>query len=55
MGRVQLVSIARLRYRPHTRMTAAWFADFNAKAEAFRQWYKQLESRAANSRKEGGR
>jgi hypothetical protein len=37
MGRVQLVSIARLRYRPHTRMTAAWFADFNAKAEAFRR------------------
>jgi hypothetical protein len=33
IGNVQMIGIARLRYRPHTRMTAAWWADLNANAE----------------------
>jgi hypothetical protein len=33
MADVQLVGIARLRYRPHTRMTAAWWAELNEQAE----------------------
>jgi hypothetical protein len=33
VAEVQLVGIARLRYRPRTRMTAAWWADLQAKGE----------------------
>src|SRR5262249_27943975 len=33
IANVQMIGIARLRYRPHTRVTAAWWADLNANAE----------------------
>jgi hypothetical protein len=33
IANVQIVGIARLRYRPHTRMTGAWWADLSANAE----------------------
>jgi hypothetical protein len=33
IANVQMVGIARLRYHPHTRMTAAWWAELNVNAE----------------------
>jgi hypothetical protein len=39
---VQLVGIARLRYRPKTRKTAAWWADLQAKGESFLRRYEAL-------------
>jgi hypothetical protein len=42
IANVQVVGIARLRYRPHTRMTAGWWADLNANAEKHLARYVQL-------------
>ena len=39
---VQMVGIARLRYRPKTRKTAAWWADLQAKGEGFLRRYEAL-------------
>jgi hypothetical protein len=45
IGNVQLIGIARLRYRPHTRMTAAWWADLNANAEKHLARYAEIAAR----------
>ena len=42
IANVQMVGIARLRYRPRTRKTAAWWADLQAKGEHFLLRYEQL-------------
>jgi hypothetical protein len=41
----QVVGIARLRYRPHTKMTAAWWADLNANAEKHLARYAEIATR----------
>jgi hypothetical protein len=45
---VQMIGIARLRYRPHTRMTAAWWAELNANAQ--RHLARYLELAGKNTR-----
>jgi hypothetical protein len=40
IAEVQLVGVARLRYRPRTRMTAAWWADLQAKGERHLACYR---------------
>lgn len=47
MANVQLISVARLRYRPHTKLTAAWWAETNTVCEAHISEYEALESRAS--------
>jgi hypothetical protein len=42
IANVQMVGIARLRYRPKTRKTAAWWADLQAKGEGFLRRYEVL-------------
>jgi hypothetical protein len=47
VANVQLVGIARLRYRPRTRLTAAWWAEFRAQGERHLTRYGELaEARA---------
>jgi hypothetical protein len=45
IGNVQMIGIARLRYRPHTRMTGAWWADLNTNAEKHLARYAQIAAR----------
>jgi hypothetical protein len=45
---VQMIGIARLRYRPHTRMTAAWWADLNANAQRHLARYSELVAKNTN-------
>jgi hypothetical protein len=33
---VQMIGVARLRYRPHTKLTAAWWKDLHTKGEKYR-------------------
>jgi hypothetical protein len=42
MINVQMVGIARLRYRPQTKMTGAWWADLESKCAAFTEKYEQI-------------
>jgi hypothetical protein len=42
IANVQMIGVARLRYRPHTRITAAWWADLSAKGERFIARYAAL-------------
>jgi hypothetical protein len=42
MANVQMIGIARLRYRPKTRKTAAWWADLQTKGEGFLWKYETL-------------
>ncbi len=39
-----VIGIARLRYRPHTRMTAAWFAKSKQQSEAWQAAYRKIKS-----------
>ena len=39
---VQLTSIARLHYRPHTTLTAAWWVDHRARCQGFTERYAEL-------------
>src|SRR4051812_34122750 len=51
VANVQLIGIARLRYRPRTRKTAAWWADLQAKGERHLNHYLKLteaKARAVN-------
>jgi hypothetical protein len=45
IANVQMVGIARLRYRPRTRMTAAWWADLNANTEKHLARYAEIAAR----------
>jgi hypothetical protein len=42
IANVQMIGIARLRYRPKTRKTAAWWADRQVKGEGFLRRYEAL-------------
>ena len=42
---IQVIGIARLRYRPHTKMTSAWWADLNANAEKHLVRYAEIAAR----------
>jgi hypothetical protein len=46
MTNVTMVDVARLRYRPRTRRTAAWFADLSAKADRFIAHYETRRRQA---------
>jgi hypothetical protein len=48
IANVQMVGISRLRYRPQTRMTAAWWADLAEKGERFVASYEELASKEAS-------
>jgi hypothetical protein len=43
---VAMVGVARLRYRPHTSKTAAWWAELQAKADGFLRGYREMEATA---------
>jgi hypothetical protein len=40
-----MIGIARLRYRPHTKLTAAWWKDLHAKGEKYLARYEALAKR----------
>jgi hypothetical protein len=42
IDKVEMIGIARLRYRPHTKLTAAWWADLHSKGERYCQGYSEL-------------
>ena len=42
IGEVQLIGLMRLRYRPHTRLTAAWWAEHHAVCQEFIDRYETL-------------
>jgi hypothetical protein len=42
IDKVQLIGLMRLRYRPHTRLTAAWWAEHHAVCQEFIDRYKTL-------------
>ena len=44
LANVQMIGIARLRYRPHTKLTAAWWKDLNTKGESYLAQYQALAS-----------
>lgn len=43
---VQLIGVARLRYRPHTRRTAAWYGELQQNAGGYIEIYRQLAEQA---------
>lgn len=50
IANVRMIGIARLRYRPKTKLTAAWFADQEFKGDGYIQKYEEIyASRKANS------
>ena len=42
---VQLFGMARLRYRPHTKLTAAWWHDLTTRGDEFQRAYRTLAER----------
>jgi hypothetical protein len=42
LANVQMIGIARLRYRPHTKVTAAWWNDLHTKGERYLAQYEAL-------------
>jgi hypothetical protein len=56
LANVRLVGIARLRYRPHTKATAAWFAkkqDWDAWQERYCELAEQAKAGAADPQRQG--
>jgi len=47
---LQLVGIARLHYRPHTKRTTSWWKELQTKIPAHIEQYKQLEANAEGER-----
>lgn len=45
IAEVTMFGIVRLRYRPHTRMTAAWWADYNDRCAKFTEAYDAISGR----------
>lgn len=50
LGDVQMVGVARLRYRPHTRRTRDWWGDLNENAEKWMSHYQDLRLKAESSK-----
>jgi hypothetical protein len=46
LSNVQMIGIARLRYRPHTKLTAAWWKHLHAKGEKYLAQYQALAKRS---------
>jgi hypothetical protein len=46
---LQMVGIARLRYRPHTRRTSAWIAQLQRHGAIWIESYRQIEAQATSS------
>ena len=42
IANVQMIGIARLRYRPQTQLTSAWWAELHKKCESYLQKYQKL-------------
>jgi hypothetical protein len=45
LANVKMIGIARLRYRPHTKLTAAWWHDLHTKGERYLAQYEALAKR----------
>jgi hypothetical protein len=45
IANVQMIGIARLRYRPRTKLTSAWWADLNCNAEKHLAHYAEIAAR----------
>jgi hypothetical protein len=54
IDKLAVIGIARLKYRPQTRMTAAWFAKSKQQAEAFMPIYQEIVRNAVASSVETG-
>jgi hypothetical protein len=54
MDKVAVIGIARLKYRPRTKMTAAWFAKSRAQADTYMPIYQEIASDALMSRTSAG-
>jgi hypothetical protein len=50
---VQLFGMARLRYRPQTQLTAAWWHDLMTRGEEFRRGYTTLAERVRRQQYQG--
>lgn len=46
MGEVTMIGLMRLRYRPHTRMTSAWWADYSVRCAQFTAAYRGIRAKA---------
>jgi hypothetical protein len=46
---VQMIGIARLHYRPHTRRTAAWFAELHQSARKYIERYREFAAKAEDA------
>lgn len=49
MPNVQMIGVARLRYRPHTRRTAAWYANLQQFGSRWIEKYQDITARARTS------
>ena len=49
LASVAIVGVARLRYRPRTTMTAAWYGKAKGDAEKWEQIYAEIVSRGGRS------
>jgi hypothetical protein len=47
---VQMIGVARLTYRPHTRRTGDWFRELNESASGWIRRYQELHERATKSK-----
>ena len=54
IDQLAVIGIARLKYRPQTKMTAAWFARSKEQAEAFMSIYNEITHNAVASESETG-
>ena len=45
----QMIGVARLTYRPHTRRTAAWFADLQQTAQGWIDLFSELAAKAVKA------
>jgi hypothetical protein len=45
LANVKMIGIARLRYRPHTKLTAAWWHDLHTRGEKYLARYEALAKR----------
>ena len=45
LANVQMIGVARLRYRPHTKLTAAWWHDLQMNGEKYLAQYEALAKR----------
>jgi hypothetical protein len=49
IANVQMIDVARLRYRPRTKLTSAWWAELNDKGERFIEGYRDVPAAGAKN------